>query len=231
LVSVGKSTDHLRPGVYSTSASAGGRAVPSPRNRREDRALNWTSGHEAWAGSSKDRDYSTFRANRATCRPGFPLLGTRPLHQASHFPRLGLGDRTAFLDHHPVAHLGVVAFVVGVVFLRAAHDLADRRVLHLALDQHGHGLVHAIAHDGARQLAMALHGGLGGLGHFALAFDFSLRRVCTRAIWRRTRFTSLFLARLCVATCIRSPNCARRSSSSSLPRSSALFERSSLVLL
>src|SRR5205807_8758405 len=109
-----------------------------------------------------------------------------------------------------------VSLVVGVVLLRAAHDLADDRMHHLPLDQNRHRLVHLLAHHAPGELALvARRGALRSLAHFALAFDFWLRNVCTRAICRRTRSISLFLVRLWVASCMRRPNCARRSSSSS----------------
>src|SRR5262249_10623298 len=134
------------------------------------------------------------------------LLRTRALGDLGDLPGLGLRDRGALLDHHLVAHLGVVALVVGVVLLGAAHHLADHRVHHLPLDEDGDGLVHLVAHHAPRELAVGLGGGLGGLAHLALAF-FWERNVCTRAICRRTRSISLFLLRLWVASCMRRPNC------------------------
>src|SRR5689334_21034664 len=161
------------------------------------------------------------------------LLGAGALGDLRDLPGLGLGDRLALLDHHLVAQLGVVALVVGVVLLGAAHHLADGRMQHLALHQHGDGLVHLVAHHAPGELArVARRGLLGGFAHLALplAFAFWLRNVCTRAIWRRTRSTSLCFVSDCVACCMRRPNCALRSSSSSLFSSSALFERSSSFL-
>src|SRR5690606_15310544 len=96
---------------------------------------------------------------------------------------------------------------------------------------HGHGLVHLVAHHAAREGAgVGRSGGLRGGGHFAPPFVFCVMKVCTRAIWRRTRSISLFFVRLCVAICMRRPNCARRSSISSFCSSSPLFERRSSFL-
>src|SRR5260221_4265343 len=156
---------------------------------------------------AKDCDYSTFRANDASPAE---LLGTGALRDLGHFPGLGLGNGAAFLDHHAVAHLRVVALVVGVVLLGALHHLADGRMHHLALDHHGDRLVHLVAHHHAGELALVLGfgGAVRGLAHFAPPFDFSLMKVCTRAIWRRRRSISLCLVRLCVASCMRRPNWA-----------------------
>src|SRR5690242_18654301 len=118
-----------------------------------------------------------------------------------------------------------------MVFLRAAHHLADHRVHHLALDQHRHGLVHLVPHHAPGELAVRAVRGLRGLAHFAASFAFWPRNVCTRAMRRRTRSISLFLVSAWVASCMRRPNCARRSSRSSWFSSSTLFERRSSFLL
>src|SRR6478609_2872616 len=93
------------------------------------------------------------------------------LDQTGHDPVLGLGDRLAFLDLDHVAGVVLALFVMGVVLARLDHDLAVQRVLHAALDQHGHGLGALVAHHLADE--SALEGGLGfrhfhslGLGGF-----------------------------------------------------------------
>ncbi len=76
------------------------------------------------------------------------------LDAVENLPRLGLGDRTRLLDADGVAGLELVALVVRVVLLRAADDLPVQRVLHLALDQHGHGLVGLVGNHGPDEDAL-----------------------------------------------------------------------------
>src|SRR5437773_5092035 len=95
---------------------------------------------------------------------------------------------------------------------------------HTAFHPHHHRLLHLVAGHPAHQLALVL--GRGSLlGHFAA---FSLIRVRTRAMSRRTFFNWLVLVSCWVASCMRSPNCARSRPSSSFCSSSPLLPRSSV---
>src|SRR4029077_114967 len=103
-------------------------------------------------------------------------------------------------------------------------DFSVHRMGDAALHQNGHGLVHLVADDSAGQRSGVL-----GFAHFACAF--SLRRVRTRAMSRRTFFNWLVLVSCCVALCMRRPNCARSSSSSSLESCAGSLARSSLAFI
>src|SRR6185295_18065975 len=126
--------------------------------------------------------------------------------------------------------LDQVAFAVGagfdvrVVLARARDGLAHQGVLHAALDAHHHRLLHLVAGHPADELPRVL----GRFGHFAA---FSFITVRTRAMSRRTFFSWLVLASCCVATCMRRPNWARSSASSSFCRSSPFLPLSSLAFM
>src|SRR5438552_8925794 len=79
--------------------------------------------------------------NRASCLDDLGLLD-----QSLHPPRLGLGELATCLDLDQIAFLELVVLVMGVILLRPGHDLAIQRVLDPTLDQHGHRLVHLVAH-------------------------------------------------------------------------------------
>src|SRR6266571_4091240 len=164
---------------------------------------------------SGDRPFVSGRAN---------LRGPRLLDQLGDPPCLGPGDRAALLDHDQIALAALVLLIVGVVFLRAGHDLSIHRMGDAALDQYCDGLVHLVADDSSGQRPGSL-----ALAHFASAFSF--RMVRTRAMSRRTLFSWLLLVSCCVAFCMRRPNWARRSSSSSLESCAGSLARSSLAFM
>src|SRR5256885_10302439 len=152
------------------------------------------------------------------------LRGARLLDQFGDPPCLGPRDRAALLDHDQITLAALVFLVVGVVFLRASHDLSVHRMGDAALDQYRDGLVHLVADDSSGQRT----GGL-GLAHFTSAFSF--RMVRTRAMSRRTLLSWLLLVSCCVAFCMRRPNWARSSSSSSLESCAGSLARSSLAFM
>ena len=84
-------------------------------------------------------------------------------------PRFGLGDRGALFDLDQVAGGRFQPFNVGVVFLRARHDLADHGVLPLAFDQNRNGFLHLVRNDAT--LEGAPHGLCVRVRHFAAAFS------------------------------------------------------------
>src|SRR5688500_13710619 len=143
------------------------------------------------------------------------------LHDA---PVLGLRQRTAFRDSDDVAFLALAGLVVRMDLGRAAHDLAVQRVLHLALEQHRHGLLHLVADDatfdGALRFLVIAH------GHCPLSFAPS--RCLTCAISRRTRPNWWVCDSWPEPFCMRRLNCSRRSSSRCSLSCCALFWRSSL---
>src|SRR5438128_5102518 len=153
-----------------------------------------------------------------------PLSRTRFLDELGDPPRLGPGHRAALLDQHHVPLATLVLFVMGVVLLRARHDLSVHRMGDAALDQHRHGLVHLVADDAAGQRP-------GGfcLAHFASAFSF--RMVRTRAISLLTFFNRLVSVSCWVAFCMRRLNRARTSSSSSLESCAGSLARISLAFM
>src|SRR2546426_720669 len=136
---------------------------------------------------------------RPSLRGARTLRGPYLLDQLGDPPRLGPGERAALLDHDQITLTALVFFVVGVVLLRASHDLSVHRMGDAALDQYSHGLVHLVADDASGQRT----GGL-GLAHFTSTFSF--RMVRTRAMSRRTLFSWLLLVSCCVAFCMRRPN-------------------------
>src|SRR5690606_10240729 len=113
----------------------------------------------------------------------------------------------------------------GVVLLRAADDLPVQRVLHLALDPHGHGLVGLVGDDGPDQDAFRHR-----LTPQASA-EARERSVCSalmRAISRRASLIRAERAGWLVAPCKRTFNCSRFDSTScSASWSSVLVFRSS----
>src|SRR5581483_3963803 len=148
-------------------------------------------------------------------------------HQARHAPGLRPRHRPAFGDLDEVAFLEIRRLGVRVVLARARDRLAHERVAHAALDAHDDRLLHLVADDAAEQLPLVL-GGLGlvlGFGHLPA---FSFITVRTRAMSRRTFFSWLVLASCWVASCMRSPNCARSRLSSSFCSSAPSLDRSSL---
>src|ERR1044071_7937964 len=153
----------------------------------------------------------------------FPIIGSRPRRSTwtvTVFCILSLTPRA----QAPLLEL--VGLDVRVVLLRARDDLPHHRVAHPALHLDGNGLLHLVAHHPADELALVLDGGRCRFGaHFA-AFSFMMVR--TRAMSRFTFLSWLVLASCCVATCMRRPNWARSSPSSSFCRSSPLFSLSSL---
>src|SRR4051812_40434763 len=117
-----------------------------------------------------------------------------------------------------------------MVFARARHGLAHERIAHTALDPHHDRLLHLVAGDPADQRALVLLRGRRIAGHslFAHLGAFSLMMVRTRAMSRFTFFNWLVLPSCWVATCMRRPNWARSSPSSSFCSSSPFLPRSSL---
>src|SRR5271169_6123388 len=94
----------------------------------------------------------------------------------------------------------------------------------LALHQNGHGLIHLVAHHGAGQRAFqacCTH----------CCAPFSLNTVFTRAMSRRVLPNRLVLLCCWVASCTRSPSCARLSTSSSCCSSAADFFLNSLAFM
>src|SRR5262249_33352037 len=75
------------------------------------------------------------------CLPRAPCSHDLLLLAADHFPPLELGERATLLDPDDVVHVIFVSFVVGVVFLRAAHGLLHDRMGEAALHAHHHRLV------------------------------------------------------------------------------------------
>src|SRR5258706_4257452 len=159
------------------------------------------------------------------------LNGFRLLYKPRHRPGLGFRDRPALGDLDQVAFLELAGGDMRVVLARAGDDLAHFRVLDPALDPDHHGLLHLVAHHAAHQLALVGRMGclLGCCGvHLAV---FSFMTVRTRAMSRRTLRIWLMLVSCWVACCMRRPNCAFRSSFSSLVRSSPFLARRSLAFM
>src|ERR1700739_1730312 len=92
--------------------------------------------------------YPTYFLNPASSLRRLLLLATH------HRPALELGDGAVLLDPHGVAHLELVALVVGVVFLRPADGLSEDRMREAALDAHHHRLALFVAHHDALQAAL-----------------------------------------------------------------------------
>src|SRR6478735_10115855 len=143
-------------------------------------------------------------------------------------PVRGLRHRRALGDAHEVAFLAGVLGVMRVQLGRAADVLAVQRVLDLALDEHGDGLVHLVADDAAFDRVQLL----GVLVHRRVPYFLatSPSSMFTRAISRRTRRASWVLAggSWPVAFCMRSANCSFCRSTRWAFSSAAFFERSCL---
>src|SRR5216117_2684978 len=152
------------------------------------------------------------------------LNGFGLLHKPRDAPRLGSRDRPALGDLDQVAVAELARLDMRVVLARARDRLAHHRVPHTAFHPHHHRLLHLVAGHPAYQLAL-VPGRRSLLSHFAA---FSLIRVRTRAMSRRTFFNWLVLVSCWVASCMRSPNCARSRPSSSFCSSSPLLPRSSV---
>src|SRR5690349_10831913 len=70
------------------------------------------------------------------------------LHPLERFPGLQLGKRTAFADADDIARLELALFVMGMIFLRTAHGLAENRMREATLHLHHDGLGILVAdHD------------------------------------------------------------------------------------
>src|SRR5574338_776387 len=110
-----------------------------------------------WSPSGSDTPHpkTALRRRRKIIRAAPPTLQSqaRLLDQLHHPPRFARGERPAFLDHDAIALVVLVFLVVGVIFLGARDHFAVQRVLHAALDQDRHGLVHLIAHHAPGQRA------------------------------------------------------------------------------
>src|SRR5438477_13156789 len=116
-----------------------------------------------------------------------------------------------------------------VVLLRAHDGLAHHRIAHPAVDAHDDRLLHLVARHAADQLALILDG-CGGCRLVHLA-DFSFMMVRTRAMSWRTFLSWLVLLSCWVASCMRRPNWARSSASSSFCSSTGSLPRSSLAFI
>src|SRR5690606_17054350 len=180
--------------------------------------------------NGKDRSLPFFMTRRPRPPARCCLDDAHRFDQSHHAPGLRARDGTAFRDFDGVAFVVLVRLVVTYVLRRTNVDLAIDGVLDAAFDQNDHGLVHLVADDLADQRALAL-----GLSVLGFAHDhfpaFSVSKVRTRAMSRRTLRSWLVLASCCVAFCMRRPNCAFSRLSSSLPSSAASFERSSLAFI
>src|SRR5688572_10522346 len=80
---------------------------------RRDQAPKLTLGHEAWPRAAKTAILAGFSGS---CQLRL-LLRTGALGHLGDLPGLGARDRAALLDHHLVAHLGVVASSCAWYFL------------------------------------------------------------------------------------------------------------------
>src|SRR5690606_28759617 len=125
---------------------------------------------------------------------------------------LVLGDRPGLADRHHVALTGFVVLVVRKQLRAAADELAVHRMLDVALDDHGDGLVHLVAGHAAGQrtddFLLFAHDA-------SPAFIFSFSTVLTRAMFLRTFCTWSGRASWPVAFCMRRLNCSLRRSNSS----------------
>ena len=164
-----------------------------------------------WRRSLGPRPVREDRDSRKLAQTAFDFSTRRVTRQALVFE---IGRHSAISTRSPSLNSSVSS--CAWYFLRAGDDLAHQRVLHPALDQHRHRLLHLVADHPADQRALVLAGCLPLLlRSFALAFSFMMVR--TRAMSRRTFFSWLVLVSCCVAFCMRRPNCA--------------FSRSSQLLL
>src|SRR5574340_167497 len=150
----------------------------------------------------------------------------RFFHEFDYPPCLGPGQRPAFLDRHQIALMEFVFLIVGVIFLGLRHDLAVERMLDTPLDQHSHCFFHLVADHTAGQRTFV------GFAHaLTCSAAFSVIRVRTRAMSRRTFFNWLVLESCCVAFCMRRENCAFSNDASSCCNSSADFALNSLAFM
>src|SRR5262249_7654649 len=76
------------------------------------------------------------------------------LFALDHFPTLELGERAPLLDPDDVAHVVIILFVMGVIFLGTPYGLLHDRVGEAALHSHNHGLVLLVAHHDALKRAL-----------------------------------------------------------------------------
>src|SRR6186713_2801439 len=105
----------------------------------------------------------------------YPLALNRALDDAHEGPSLALAERPRFRDHHGVADLGLVVFVVRDKSRRALLQLAVDAVLHAALGGDDATLLHLVADHHTLDFRFARHG----------YFAFSFRTVRMRARSRR----------------------------------------------
>src|SRR5712664_3408244 len=160
------------------------------------------------------------------------LNGFGLLYKPRHAPGFGSRYRPALRDLYQVALAEFARVHVGVVFARARQRFTHHGVPYAALDTDHDGFLHLVAGDPADKLSLVLRrDGRSLLCRCTHLAAFSFMSVCTRAMSRRTFFIWLVLDSCCVATCMRRPNCALRSPSSSFCSSSPFFPRSSLAFM
>src|SRR5258706_2961185 len=114
---------------------------------------------------AKSKPLPSLKPLRSQIRLRRPCL----LDQFGDPPCLGPGNGAALFDQHQIAFAALVLFVMGMVLLRAGHDLSIHRMGHAALDKHRYGLVHLVADDSTGQRPDAL-----GFAHFTYAFSFRM---------------------------------------------------------
>ena len=117
-------------------------------------------------------------------------------------------NRTTLLDLDHVAAMKLVGFIVRMIFLRDAYDLAVQRVFDLTLDQDGDRLVHLVADHSTGQGTLQLESISCSCISSFLVHPSACHHSLNAAISRRTLRISLVLVICCVATCMRRPNCA-----------------------
>src|ERR1051325_10295261 len=153
-------------------------------------------------------------------------LADRASDDFDHAVMLGLGQRAAFRDAHQVA-LVCTEVVLRMQLGRPAEDLAQQAVLHLALDQDGHRLVHLVADDAALEGARLLF----VIAHVRRPYFLPPSANFARAISRRTRRSWCGWLSWPVPFCMRRLNCSlRRSSRCCFSSSAVLLIRSFMAI-
>src|SRR5260370_18311215 len=129
-------------------------------------------------------------------------LRERPLDDD---PSLELRNRLGLLDRDGVADLVSLVLDMGVIVLRAAHRLLQKRMRDTALDLHDQGLSLRVADDDALENSLR-HGSLPQL--LFLAARFCAARVLVRARSRRTTRTRAVFCNCPLARWKRRLNCS-----------------------
>src|ERR1700687_68788 len=111
---------------------------------------------------------------------------SRALDDREQAPGLVPRQRPARRDRHRVALARLILLIVRQQLGGAAYELAVGRMTHDALDRHGDGLVHLVAHDLSGQGAHGLAGVRGLRAHDLPPARSARCTVFTRAMFLRT---------------------------------------------